>query len=331
MITWRGWLGALAALGAAGALGCGSGKCNRPGARQIYQGRVTAIAADEASVYFATETGIWAADAGSATPTQLAPATWVLGMALDGTSVFWTQGGASDQVFAVPKQGGAVRTIGQGTNTPAGLAVDGASAYWWDGSFIRVAQEQGGVPADAGASTALSISGPGAFLDPAPNALLPVGNQLWWLDWESRTLLVTPKDGGTASAPISGHYGVNPTDPSVNPRALAVLNGTAYWVNDSTSQGVGEALALAPGSSTPTVLASSVPVGDGIAATPTRLYWSGTTSLQSLSLDGGTANALLSNLLFVGQLATGSGQLYFIDGAYMNDACSGLFATPLSP
>ena len=54
-------------------------------------------------------------------------------IAVDGTSVYWTDPG-SGTVMKVPLGGGSPTTLASGLPGPGRIAVDGTSVYWTDGS-----------------------------------------------------------------------------------------------------------------------------------------------------------------------------------------------------
>ena len=70
-------------------------------------------------------------------------------MAVDGTSVYWTNAGAGT-VMKAPLAGGAAHTLASDQGKPYGLAVDGAAVYWVtrDGGTVMKATLDGTNPGD---------------------------------------------------------------------------------------------------------------------------------------------------------------------------------------
>src|SRR5258706_49860 len=112
-------------------LGCGP--CSRSGERQVFEGSVNAVTADDAAIYFATDDAIWKAAISGEQPIKLASADYALEIAVDGNRVYWAESRGSYAIMSVAKDGGVATTISGGTNTPHGLAADGHTIYWSDG------------------------------------------------------------------------------------------------------------------------------------------------------------------------------------------------------
>jgi len=314
----------LRAIAASALVIAGCTPCARSGQTQISDGSINALAADATALYFATDDAIWRLGLGSTQPTRLASASYPLEITVDGDHVIWAESRGDDAIMSVPTEGGAAAVIATSLNTPHGLAADGQTVYWSDGSgnVISTAPETGGA---GGEVAVVPPSDPGrSYIEPV--AIAVDATTLYWMDWSFVTILAMAKTGGPATTPIQGPYGLPPAGESTsnNPRAFARVGGDLYWVNDSTSTGTGEVLRLSAGAGAPSVLASAVAIGDGIAVDDSGVFWSGTTSILHVDA-AGTVTTAASDLLFVGRMIAAGGALYYIDGSARHDACAGLW------
>ena len=81
---------------------------------------------------------------GSAPVTLASGADRALGIAVDGTSVYWTDE-RSNSVLKVSAEGGSVTTLASEQNMPWSIAVDANSVYWtnfgsldYPGSLLKI-------------------------------------------------------------------------------------------------------------------------------------------------------------------------------------------------
>jgi sugar lactone lactonase YvrE len=148
-------------------------------------------------------TGLCTLASGQSTP---------LSIAVDGTSVYWTDQG-NGTVMKVPLGGGSGTKIGS-SNLPYGIAVDGTSVYWADfqGTIMKV-------PLSGGNATPLASgqSGPyGIALD---------SQNVYWTNYLGGTIMKVPITGGNPTTLASGQ---------VAPNSLAVDSQNVYWSNNGT-------------------------------------------------------------------------------------------------
>jgi hypothetical protein len=111
-----------------------------------------AIAADETNVFWSSPASgeVWTA--GHAVPANeraIVADPAATGLAIDGTSVYWSALLPVGHVMHAPKDGGAPQPVATSQITPAGLALDAEYVYWAsadpDGAIFR-APKAGGTP-----------------------------------------------------------------------------------------------------------------------------------------------------------------------------------------
>jgi hypothetical protein len=95
--------------------------------------------------------------AGGAATTLCTAPQGLDGMAIDGTSVYFSIGQVPGQVMKVPLAGGAAQTVVSGQSAPGSLAVDGTSVYWTNGGDSSVNK----APIGGGTATVLAAAQPG--------------------------------------------------------------------------------------------------------------------------------------------------------------------------
>jgi hypothetical protein len=101
-------------------------------------GHPTAIALGEDAVYFndanSAQNGVARADLDGSQRVTLAPVD-ARSIAVDAHAVYFDDG---DSIQAVPKAGGAMRTVATGLKSPGTLAIAGGNVYWVDGTSVAV-------------------------------------------------------------------------------------------------------------------------------------------------------------------------------------------------
>jgi hypothetical protein len=142
------------------------------------------FALDGAFVY-GVSSGIVSDALADGTMTTLVPGVgYALGMAVDGTNVYWTIPGLG-QVNAYAFAGGATTTIASGEASPEDIASDGTNVYWVDASHTAGAIMRAAVA--GGAPVAL------AWGQRGPSALAVDGTTVYWVNRDDGQVLSTPK------------------------------------------------------------------------------------------------------------------------------------------
>ncbi len=207
------------------------------------------------------------------------------GLAVDATSIYWTDRGAGT-VMKAPIGGGTATTLASGQNGPEGLAVDATSVYW--------VNESGGtvMKAPIGGGTATTLAS-GQNL---PYGLAVDASNVYWANLGG-TVMKAPIGGGTATTLASGQS---------TPDAVAVDASNLYWTT------AGGALVKIPtGGGTATTLASGVTAQD-VAVEDASVFWTAGTTVMQIPIDGGTTTTHASGTEPVG-VAVDATSIYWTD------------------
>ncbi len=242
------------------------------------------------------------------------------GVAVDATSVYWTnqgcplKGGTCEGTLVkVPKCGGSPVTLASGLNGPNAVAVDDTSAYWANlgGSVMKVALS-GGAPtvlaADAVTAFDIAVDGTSAYWGTSPGVGCTIG---------------APCPCNVMRVGLGGGTPVTLASEQPFLGGLAVDGTNVYWVTQGHFPGGpggspaaeaaiqdGTVMKIAVGGGEPTTLASGQGAPCGIAVDAESVYWTnvvtcggdaGETSscdgaLMKIPLGGGTPTTLASGL-----------------------------------
>ncbi len=212
-------------------------------------------------------------------------------IAVDSTSIYWTEAGASGAVKKVPINGGTVTTLASGLNYPTGIAVDSTSVYW---------AEQSGtvkkVPINGGMVTTLA-SGMSTIWGMTVDS-----TNVYWT--ETGTVKKVPKNGGTVTALASG---IGSAD------KIAVDSTSVYWTGNGGGMGLGTVKKVGiNGGTVTTLVASGLNQPQGIAVDSISVYWTefgGT--VKKVPINGGTVTTLASGLSSSSGIAVDSTMVYW--------------------
>jgi hypothetical protein len=205
-----------------------------------------AIAIDSTSVYWTNYgSDVHGGDGGGAkdgsvmsvpleggTPTILAQGQkFPLGIATDGTNVYWlSQGGPA--VMTAPLAGGTPMALASARSWGTGIAVDSTGVYWSSPGERAVTR----TPLDGSAGTIL-FSTPSA--DPAPNGIAIDDKNVYWTEFLGGGIVKAPLAGGPPTTIFAGHAGHG------IPAGIAVDSTSVYWT-EHRGFGLGAVIKVTP-------------------------------------------------------------------------------------
>jgi hypothetical protein len=190
-------------------------------------------------------------------------------LAVDATSVYWTNFGGGS-VVKVGLAGGMLTTIAQGQFKPSGIGVNGANVYWTNfsnGTIMTAATSGGGT-----ASTLANTQG-------EPYALTVDATNVYWTNIGAGAASVVQIAQTGAGSPITLVSGLS------SPGALTTDGTFAYWT-DSVAGAVGK-IALG-GGGVPLTLATGQAGVEGIGIANSDLFWAVGTKIEEGTTAAGT-------------------------------------------
>ena len=233
------------------------------------------------------------------------------GMAIDATSVYWTDCGdpTGGTVQKVPKTGGAIVTLASG-DVLSGITVEGSNVYW----VARTADESGAiktVPVAGGTPMVVAAQ------SGAPSHIVADASYVYWGELNG---------GGVMKAPLGGGA-VTMVAPATLAFQIALGDTAVFWMDApglmTAPKTGGAPMSLAPAFGPP------LPTG-GIAVDATTVYFStgrpNAAGISDVPIDGGAVSPVAST-----PASNGSGPVA-IDATrvYWADMSGAVYAAPLS-
>jgi hypothetical protein len=213
------------------------------------------LAVDATHAYWRDITDIQKTALDGSSSTALVKYAAPLGLAVDGTNVYWT--GTADSVYQAPLSTvSSPVTLASDQAAPAGITVDANHVYWANGGYVMTGG--GGVssvPIDGGTSTTIASDKGG------PLGVVVDAKNVYWYDFT----------GGVQSAPLDGGEATTLATPAA-PSQIEGIAIDATYVYFSSNDGT---LRKAPldGSGALTLLASGLRSPQAVAVDGTSVYW----------------------------------------------------------
>jgi hypothetical protein len=223
---------------------------------------------------------------GQASPSQIA---------VDATSVYWTNETDYGTVVTVPKSGGTPRTLAREMGrVPVAIAVDSTDVYWTTyGTFQAFPYQMMKLALDGGVPTTIASGQYGP-----------------WTLWVDPTGIYTTTGDAVVRVALDGGTITTLASDQGSPNTIAVDATNVYWGNEDDETVVEAPLA----GGAPITLASGQDGAWSIAVDPTNVYWvneNGEGTVMKVPIGGGTLTTLASAQNYPFGLAVDARSVYW--------------------
>lgn len=237
----------------------------------------------------------------SATPVKPAPVVTTLAsnlnspanIAVDSTSIYWTENITNGSIKKIPISGGTPITIASGLSKPFGIALDATNVYWTEkgsGNVNKVGKNGGAVT-----NLATGLSYPSGIVVDSTNVY-----------WSEDTTYGNIWKVGLAT-------GATPTILAANacaPKSIALDATSVYW-GEFCYSGIRK-VNISDG--TITTVFNDYSSAYNIAIDDTSVYWTDDIStVRKVDKNGGTATNLVTGLIFPGGITVDSSNVYWTE------------------
>jgi hypothetical protein len=275
------------------------------------------------------------------------------GMAIDATSVYWTDCGdpTGGTVQKVSKTDGAIVTLASG-DVLSGITVEGSNVYW----VARTADESGEiktVPVAGGTPTVVAAQ------SGAPSHIVADASYVYWGELNGGGVMKAPLGGGAATmvAPATSAFQIALGDTAVfwmdapglmtapktggasmslasafvpSPTAGLAVSATTVYFSAGARNGSGVSDVPIGGGPVTPVAGTPASIGGGpVAIDATRVYWADMSgAVYAAPLSGGTATLLATGQDNVDAIAVDDSAVYWLVNG--NGSPGGVMELPLS-
>jgi hypothetical protein len=230
------------------------------------------IAVEGANVYWANSSTLVSMPQDGGAITTLASGQNPWAIAVDQTSIYWTDNTDGVVLKAPAGVAGPISTLASGndTNSAYGIAVDDKSVYWTNDILNTVVGAVMSVPLDGGAHVTLAAG------QSSPSAVAVDSTRVYWTNngnGGGGTVMSALLDGGDPITIASGPA----------PYGIAVDSTAVYWTNNVNSVGGGNVMKASLDGGGATTLASEQENPFAIVVDSTSVYWATYDSLTKLT------------------------------------------------
>lgn len=200
------------------------------------------------------------------------PVDGAVGVAVDATSVYFTDWNSQGAVSRVPLGGGVMSQIASAEPWPRSVFVDGGTVYWTgQGSTGQANGVVRSKASSGGPESPLSIA-VGQFL---PEGIAAFQGQVYWTTYYGNTVMRAPVNGGPATMIASG---------MTSPSTITVDASGVYWVEEGYSSLANGGLWKADhAGGAPVLLRANEPQPQFVAVDGEAIYWSSSSGILKLA------------------------------------------------